>query len=74
MTDKTEWEKDAANILKAELTRRGMGYEELKHALEKVGVKKSTNSINVAINRGKFSFAFFLQCAKAIGIQKVQFD
>ncbi|PIR10211.1 MAG: hypothetical protein COV52_09640 [Gammaproteobacteria bacterium CG11_big_fil_rev_8_21_14_0_20_46_22] len=74
MSEKTDWETQAANFLKAELTRRGINYDELRQALEKLGIQKTTNNITVTINRGKFSFAFLLQCAKAIGINKLQLD
>ena len=74
MSQKTDWEKQAANILKAALMRRGISYDDLRRALEKLGVKKTTNNITVTINRGKFSFAFLLQCAQAIGMDKLQLD
>jgi len=66
-----EWEKMASNILKAELARRGMGYEELRDALLAIGIDKSYANLNKTINGGKFPFYFFLQCAEAIGIEKL---
>lgn len=38
MSTKTDWEKQATNILKAELTWRGLNYEDLRLALEKIGI------------------------------------
>jgi hypothetical protein len=69
---KTEWEKKASNLLKAELARRGLAYEDLKTALAKIGVEKSAHALNKTINLGKFSFALFLQCAEAIELDKLQ--
>lgn len=69
---KDNWENKASNLLKAELARRGLGYEELRMALEKIGVTKSASNINKTINLGKFSFPFFLQCAEAIGLDSIQ--
>ena len=69
---KDNWENKATNLLKAELARRGIGYEELRIALEKIGVQKSAPNINKTINLGKFSFSFFLQCAEAIGLDTIQ--
>jgi len=68
---KDRWESKASNLLKAELARRGLSYEELKVALEKIGVIKSVSNINKPINLGKFSFAFFLQCAEAIELETI---
>lgn len=68
------WNKLATNLLKAELTRRGISYDMLQEKLLKIGIRETANSINVKINRGAFSFVFFLQCAKAIGVQKLLLD
>jgi uncharacterized protein DUF6471 len=69
-----KWNKQATNILKAELTRRAITYEMLHEKLLNIGVKETANSINVKINRGAFGFAFFLQCAAAIGIKNLRLD
>ncbi len=69
---KSDWEKLATNLLKAELTRRGLNYEDLKIALEKIGIEKNAHNLAKTINLGKFSFAFFLQCAEAVELDKLQ--
>lgn len=56
-----------AAILKAELARKGVDYESLAAKLKEFGVEESYNSINTKINRGAFTFQFFIQCMKAIG-------
>jgi Domain of unknown function (DUF6471) len=61
-----DWNKHAANLLKAELTRLGIGYEGLIEKLKAIGVEESYKGIAAKINRGTFSFAFFVQCMKAI--------
>lgn len=71
---KTDWEKMASNLLKAEMTRRGLSYGNLQQDLAKIGIHKSTQNLIKTINLGKFSFAFFLQCAKAIDLGKLQMD
>lgn len=62
-----EWNKQASNMLKAELKRRGISYDQLQEKLLALGVEETANGINIKINRGTFSFAFFLQVMKAIG-------
>lgn len=74
MAHKTQWEKKATNLLKAEMIKKGLNYESLREALEKMAVYKTTPNINKTINLGKFSFVFFLQCAKAIGIKNLRLD
>ena len=69
-----DWKSSAKNILKAELARRGVDYETLADKLKDVGVEESYNSINTKINRGSFTFQFFLQCMTAIGVNEVRFN
>lgn len=69
-----DWNTLAANILKAELKRRGITYDQLHEKLLAIGIKDTTNSIKVKISRGAFQFAFFLQCAAAIGIKNLRLD
>lgn len=70
----TDWNKLATNIIKAELARSGIGYEELINRLEAIGVKESYTGIAAKINRGTFSFAFFMQCMKALGVSDIRLN
>jgi hypothetical protein len=69
-----DWNAIAANILKAEIKRRGLTYDQLHEKLSAIGINETTNSIKVKISRGAFQFAFFLQCAAAIGIKNLRLD
>lgn len=69
-----DWKASAKNILKAELTRKGVDYETLAQKLQAIGVDENYNSINTKINRGAFTFSFFLQCMEAIGIREVRLN
>ncbi len=69
-----DWSKLASNILKAELKRKGITYEQLHEKLSSIGINETTNSIKVKISRGAFQFAFFLQCAAAVGIKNLRLD
>ena len=70
----SDWNAIAANILKAEIKRRGLTYDQLHEKLLAIGINETTNSIKVKISRGAFQFAFFLQCAAAIGIKTLRLD
>ncbi len=69
-----EWDNLAKNLLKSELKKRGMNYEQLHERLAAIGVNETVNNINRKINRGSFQFTFFLQCAAAIGIKNLRLD
>ena len=67
MADQTEWETKAANLLKAELKRKGITYAQLA-AL--IGDKEA--NIRNKLSRGKFTAAYLLQCLDAIGVHEVR--
>lgn len=62
MVDQSEWETKAANLLKAELKRKGITYAQLA---DLIGDKEV--NIRNKLSRGKFSAAFMLQCYASIG-------
>lgn len=61
-----EWAALSKGLLKAELVRRGITYQQLGERLEKIGVRYTTENLTNKINRGKFSTIFLLQCLEAI--------
>ena len=60
------WDKEAANDLKAEITRRGLTYSQVVTQLAAVGVQMTAHSFTKKVNRGGFSHAFFLQCIEVL--------
>jgi hypothetical protein len=67
MPEQTDWEMMAANLLKAELKRKGVTYAQLA---DMIGDKEV--NIRNKLSRGKFMAAFFLQCLVAIKVQEVR--
>jgi Domain of unknown function (DUF6471) len=63
MPEHTDWELMAANLLKAELKRKGVTYAQLANL---IGDKEV--NIRNKLSRGKFSAAFLLQSMQAIGV------
>ena len=68
MAEKTDWEAFAANLLKAELKRKGVTYAQLA---DLIGDKEV--NIRNKLARGKFTAAFLLHSLSAIGAQDVRF-
>lgn len=66
MTEKTDWELKAANLLKAELKRKGVTYAQLVERLAQLGVDEKEVNVRNKLSRGKFTAAFLLQCLEAI--------
>ncbi|PVB60274.1 DUF6471 domain-containing protein [Labrenzia sp. 011] len=74
MADKTDWEARAANLLKAELKRKGVTYAGLVDRLSAIGVDEKEANVRNKLSRGKFSAAFLLQCLEAIGSSQLHLD
>lgn len=72
MAEKTDYELMAANLLKAELKRKGVTYAQLVDKLAAIGVDEKEVNIRNKLSRGKFTAAFFLQCLTAIGATEVR--
>lgn len=67
-----DWEEEAKRVLKAELARAGVSHKVLVARLEAMGVEDNTAALASRITRGKFSFVFFLQCMRALGVDEVR--
>lgn len=74
MPDKTDWEMKAANLLKAELKRKGVTYAGLVERLATIGVDEKEVNVRNKLSRGKFTAAFFLQCLAAVEAQQLRLD
>jgi alpha-N-acetylglucosamine transferase len=72
VTEKTDWEMKAANLLKAELKRKGVTYAQLVEKLAQLGVDEKEVNVRNKLSRGKFTAAFLLQCLEAIEVQNFQ--
>jgi hypothetical protein len=74
MAEKTDWEMKAANILKAELKRKGVTYAQLVERLADIGVEEKEVNVRNKLSRGKFTAAYFLQCLAAIRVISISVD
>ncbi len=67
-----EWTNLATKVLKGELARAGVNYEELVRRLSEHGIEESYKGVAAKVNRGTFSFVFFMQCMMALGKTEVR--
>ncbi|MGK2740824.1 DUF6471 domain-containing protein [Tepidicaulis sp. LMO-SS28] len=74
MAEKTDWEALAANLLKAELKRKGVTYAQLVERLAEIGVAEKEVNVRNKLSRGKFTAAFFLQCLSAISCATLRLE
>lgn len=73
---KTEdpWVNMAKGILRAEMTRRGVTYDQLSEKLAELGTKDAPVNLRNKVARGGFSAAFFLQCLRAMGCLTIRLE
>ena len=69
--DETDWHGLVKGMLKAEVKRRNMTYDQLSAKLAEIGVSETPTNLRTKISRGGFSAVFFVQCLKAIGCRAV---
>lgn len=74
MPTHSEWEMKAANLLKAELKRKGVTYAQLVERLAEIGISEKEVNVRNKLSRGKFSAAFLLQCLSALGSSQLHLD
>lgn len=61
-----QWENKVKGLLKAELKRRNVSYQDLANKLAALGVSETPENIANKISRGKFTAVFLMQCLEAI--------
>ncbi len=74
MPEQNDWEKQAANLLKSELKRKGVTYAQLVEKLDAIGISEKEVNVANKLSRGKFSAAFMLQCLSAVGSSQLHLD
>jgi hypothetical protein len=70
----TDWHALVKGMLKAEVKRRNMTYEQLSAKLAEIGVSETPTNLRTKISRGGFSAVFLIQCLKAIGARAIQIE
>jgi hypothetical protein len=66
-----EWLNLVKGMLKAELKRRNMTYDDLAARLAEIGVHDTARNLRNKVNRGVFSAVFFVQCLRAVGCRNL---
>lgn len=67
-----DWEAKVKGLLKAELKRRDITYQQLVEKLAAMGIAETPENIANKISRGKFTAVFLVQCLEAIGCKTVR--
>ncbi|MBP7334384.1 DUF6471 domain-containing protein [Niveispirillum sp.] len=71
MKTEEEWADEVKRMLRAEMTRRGVTYEELASRLAAVGAPDTVVNLRNKVARGKFSAVFLVQCLDVLGCKSL---
>lgn len=72
--DRKDWAGYVKGLLRTEMTRRDLTYEDLAERLAKVGVKETGPNLRNKLSRGSFTAIFFVQCLRAMGVLSLRLD
>lgn len=65
------WLAEAKGILRAEIDRRGVTYGKLARMMQACQMRETERSLANKISRGSFSFVFFLQVMRVLGVTSI---
>ena len=69
-----DFKKEASKIIKIELTKKGLDYEQLAQKMKDIGIEETKANIANKLHRGTFSFVYALQIFKALGLKKLNLE
>lgn len=68
------WAEKSKRLLRAEMARRGVTYDELARRLEIIGIQDTVPNLRNKVSRGTFSAMFLLQCLEVLGCHTLRLD
>jgi hypothetical protein len=69
-----DWTEEVKRLLRAEMSRRGVTYEQLSEKLDAIGITDSSVNLRNKVARGRFTAVFLIQCLAAMGAQMLRLD
>jgi hypothetical protein len=68
------WYVISSKILRAEMAKRKITYEDLVSKLQAIGVQINVGNLRVRVSKGAFSAALLIQCLRAMGIKSLSLE
>lgn len=66
------FQEKAKGLLRAEIKRRNMNYDQLAAKLAEMGINDTAKNISNKIARGSFTAGFFVMCLEAVGCKIIR--
>jgi hypothetical protein len=74
MKSETKWAEETKRLLRAEMARRGVTYEDLVERLAGLGIQDTAVNLRNKVARGRFSAVFLVQCLSALGARTLRIE
>lgn len=72
--ERTYWHTEATRLLRDVLYLNRVSYKELSRMLAALGENEPPKTLSNKVNRGSFSFQFFLKCLVALGKSELRLE
>ena len=69
-----DWNAYAKGVLRAEMSKRQISYDDLVKLLAEHGLEESNANLRNKVSRGSFSAAFLFQCLAAMQVSQLHLD
>jgi hypothetical protein len=69
-----DWRQLVARLLKAEMSKRGVKYQELSTRLDSIGVHQSAANLRNKVNKGIMGADLLLQIMYVLNMRKIERD
>ena len=69
-----DWRQVVQRLLKAEMSRRGVKYQDLSDRLNSIGVNQSADNLRNKVNRGILGADLLLQIMYVLNMRKIERD
>ncbi len=67
-----QWGKRAKRLLRAEMVRRSVTYEDMARRLTESGIAETPPNLRNEVSRGRFTAAFLLPCFDVLGCHQLR--
>lgn len=72
--ESVDWRQLVQRLLKAEMSRRALKYQELSERLQRIGVRQSADNLRNKINKGILGADLLLQIMYVLEMRKIERD
>ena len=69
-----DWRQVVQRMLKAEMSRRGVKYQDLSDRLDSIGINQSADNLRNKVNRGILGADLLLQIMYVLNMRKIERD